>query len=174
MAENVTFIGNHRIDPQKGAELVKATALDPSLITGIVEGIAEAAEIIKAIEEFQRFFGSSGTGVRGTDTVIMYRHDGGNGAARGFNTGDAISRFRDIHYRVNAIQWKHWNDEVSSIKVEGGIALMAYENDNYGGNRLLVVGPSSIPSLKAIGWNDTISSCKVIPADRDVILDQFP
>jgi hypothetical protein len=107
----------------------------------------------------------------------MYRDTDGRGKARGFNTGDAIARLSDLHWQVHPLKWKDWNDEVSSIKVEGGVVLLCYEHANYGGDRLIVIGPSYIPNLSNISdinWNDRISSIKVLPAAAEVIERAFP
>lgn len=120
-------------------------------------------DVASTVRDFQKYLRGT-QDVSPTSTVMIYRHDGGSGPYRGLNTGDAISSFRDMHFQTGFGQWENWNDEVSSVKVQSGIAVAFYQHAGYGGERFLVIGPAYLPNLRALGWNDTISSCIIRPA----------
>jgi hypothetical protein len=51
------------------------------------------------------------------------------------------------------------NDDISSLRVNGGYEAVLYENDNYGGATLTVTGDNSC--LVGNGWNDRASSIRL-------------
>lgn len=171
MADTVVAGGSGVADASKGIEALKKLREEGQEWASLLG--ETRSDIVQAYEDFRTYL-RGGRGVSASNTVIMYRDTGGRGKNRGFNTGDAINAFSDIHWQVHALRWKDWNDEPSSLKVEGGVALLCYEHSAYGGDRLIVIGPSYIPDLGVYGWNDRISSCKVLPADPEVIARAFP
>ena len=81
-----------------------------------------------------------------------------------------------IHWKVNPIRWESWNDEISSFKLLAGAVVAFYQHENFGGNRLLVFGSKYVPDLSDIGWNDTISSIRIVPVTPGLDLERtfFP
>jgi hypothetical protein len=120
-------------------------------------------DVVNTVRDFQKYLRGT-QDVSPTATVIIYRHAGGAAPYRGLNTGDAIASFRDMHFQTGWGQWENWNDEVSSVKVQSGIAVAFYQHGGYGGDRLLIIGPAYLPNFADIGWNDTVSSCIIKPA----------
>ena len=53
------------------------------------------------------------------------------------------------------------NDAISSLKVGEGTRVSLYEHNDFGGNLLVYKGPTEISSLPS-GWNDKVSSIKVV------------
>lgn len=135
MPQNVALIGDVEVSFEDAVQALKELPETLDSLGSVGARLeSRAREVLDDFREFVR----GGHSVPANSTVILYKHTGGRGPARGFNTGDAISRLGDIHWRVNAVRWEDLNDEPSSLKVEGGVALIAYEHSNYGGARLLV------------------------------------
>jgi hypothetical protein len=57
----------------------------------------------------------------------------------------------------------NWNDRISSIRVGSNVTLIVYKDAKYQGASSTLVGPSSLSNLASSGWNDCISSLKVVP-----------
>ena len=53
------------------------------------------------------------------------------------------------------------NDDISSIKVPAGYKVIVYADDNFSGNSVTLT--ASNDNLSYIGWNNVISSIKVVP-----------
>lgn len=162
MTDTVIAGGQLLPDPSKAVDTLKKLREEGQEWVKILGDVGSEAK--HAYEDIRRYIKGRDP-VPANSTVIMYQHADGGGHSRGFNTGDWIANFRDIHWQIDPFSWKQWNDQVSSIKVLGGVVLVAYEHVNYGGNRLIVIGPSYVSQVPA-GWNDTISSCIVLPANE--------
>lgn len=105
---------------------------------------------------------------RGGETrVILYEKAG--------YRGDSIALYADEGFdnleRVNFDGGRRANDRISSIRVEGGAVLLAYEHAGFRGQLIRVI--ESIPNLDdralpdAVGsWNDRISSLRVETGGR--------
>ncbi len=57
----------------------------------------------------------------------------------------------------------NWNDRISSLKVGSGVKLKVYKDVNYKGSSWTVTGPATINTLVSNGWNDKISSFRIVP-----------
>ncbi|WP_026734966.1 hypothetical protein [Fischerella sp. PCC 9605] len=171
MASSLAVIGTAVLsNPDKVIDAIKKAREEGEAWVDLIKDAGQGA--VDTFRDFQTYFRGERS-VPTSSTVVIYRSKGGTSASRGFNTGDAIANFRDIHWQVNRFRWENWNDEVSSIKVAGGIAAAFYEHASYGGARLLVIGSASLEDLANIGWTDQISSCKIIPAHPDAINSLF-
>lgn len=91
---------------------------------------------------------------------------GGNG---GGNTGNTVRLYVDAQYRgsvtpcgVGAIDYIGFGaaGKISSIQVPAGYAVTVYEGQKLTGNNRTFT--SSVPNLSAYGWNDRISSVRVV------------
>jgi hypothetical protein len=65
--------------------------------------------------------------------------------------------------KIGAPGAPHWNDRISSIRVGSNMKLIAFQDPNYKGSSVTLSGPADIMDLSGSGWNDTISSFKVVP-----------
>jgi hypothetical protein len=105
--------------------------------------------------------------------VIIWRHRDFGTPSRGFRMGETVTNYQNIHYNL-PLYSENWNDEVSSVKVSGSAVFVIWEHASFGGNRLVLLPGTSIPFLGHVagGWNDKVSSSKVIQVTE---LDQiFP
>jgi hypothetical protein len=95
--------------------------------------------------------------------VIIWQHKDYGNPSRGFRMDEIVTNYQDIHYNLPLIS-EQWNDEASSVKVSGAAVFVAWEHASFGGNRLVLLPGTSIPFLGHVagGWNDQISSSKVI------------
>jgi hypothetical protein len=66
-------------------------------------------------------------------------------------------------YKTAGASSPNWNDRISSIKVGDGIKLIVYQDINYKGASYTLTGPATISTLVSNGWNDRISSFRVVP-----------
>ena len=73
--------------------------------------------------------------------------------------GDNISKLKNKKFNERSLN-KNWNDILSSIKVEKGNEIIMFEHSNYEGDSLIITGSES--NLKDIGWNDRVSSIRVL------------
>ncbi len=81
--------------------------------------------------------------------IIIYEHADYQGNRVYCDVGD----YPDMYF--------YWmNDKVSSIKVIGNVKAIASENINFDGKALPIDG--DIPTLVPSGWNDRISSIRVM------------
>ncbi|MES1168123.1 MAG: hypothetical protein ABUL61_03025, partial [Oleiharenicola lentus] len=95
--------------------------------------------------------------------VIIYQHAGFSGDALVLYPGDAIDNMSGQTFENGA----KLNDGISSIRVEGGAEVYAYENSRFRGEALRLTENvrdlTGRPVAGAVGvsWNDRISSIKV-------------
>jgi hypothetical protein len=171
MSSTILVIGTVLIsNPEKvkqAIQVVKDTAEDASDLLSDF-----GSEVVGVFKDFQDYFRNPSR-IPANAVVMIYNNPDGSGANRGLNLGDEIGDFHDMNYKEPGFWggWHPWNDKVSAIKVVNGVAAAFYEHGGFGGNRLLVIGPSSL-SLPQLGWTDVISSCKILPADK--VLDLWP
>jgi len=66
-------------------------------------------------------------------------------------------------YNTGDLNSPTWNDRISSIRVGSNVKLIVYKDINYQGASSTLTGPSNLPNLANTGWNDCISSLKVVP-----------
>ncbi len=97
-------------------------------------------------------------------------------------TSNQVFVYEDINYAGNYIRWDgirdipdlrsyntgglgtpNWNDRISSFKVGSGMKLVVYKDINYKGGSWTVTGPATISTLVSNGWNDKISSLRIVP-----------
>jgi hypothetical protein len=59
------------------------------------------------------------------------------------------------------------NDDISSMIVDEGYAILYYEDAGFGGQERLIFGPEEVPCFSATGTNDTMSSSivEVVPVE---------
>jgi hypothetical protein len=75
-----------------------------------------------------------------------------------------ISEIPDLRsYNTGASGTPNWNDRISSIRVGGNVKILVYGDINYGNYLGTLTGPSTVATLVPSGWNDKISSLKVVP-----------
>lgn len=88
-----------------------------------------------------------------TGIVTTYADCNNTGFSGGFTTGDyTLSQMQALGVGDNSI---------SSITVKPGYKAVVYENDNFAGASYTITADNSC--LVAAGWNDRISSLKVLP-----------
>ena len=102
--------------------------------------------------------------------VIIYQHAGFNGDALILYPGEAIDNMSGRTFGNGA----KLNDSISSIRVEGGAEVYAYENSRYRGEALRLtenardLSGRPVSGSVSVSWNDRISSLKVErPRGRD-------
>jgi hypothetical protein len=97
-------------------------------------------------------------------------------------TSNQVFVYEDINYAGNYIRWDgirdipdlrsyntgglgtpNWNDRISSFKVGSELKLVVYKDINYKGGSWTVTGPATIKTLVSNGWNDKISSLRIVP-----------
>lgn len=96
-----------------------------------------------------------------SNQVFVYEHTnyGGN-----YIRWDGIRDIPDLRsYNTGAIGTPNWNDRISSLKVGSELKLIVYKDINYKGGSWTVTGPASISTLVSNGWNDKISSLRIVP-----------
>ena len=95
--------------------------------------------------------------------VILYEHADFRGASLVLYPGDSIDNFSGQGFPSGA----KLNDSVSSIRVEGGAEVLAYENARFRGNALRLTESARdltdrlLPGGVSANWNDRISSLRV-------------
>lgn len=65
--------------------------------------------------------------------------------------------------KIGAPGVPHWSDRISSIRVGSNMKLIGYQEPYYKGSSVTLSGPVDITDLSGSGWNDTISSLRVVP-----------
>jgi hypothetical protein len=102
--------------------------------------------------------------------VIIYQHAGFSGDALVLYPGEAIDNMSGRTFENGA----KLNDSISSIRVEGGAVVYAYENSRYRGEALRLtenardLSGRPVAGSVSVSWNDRISSLKVErPRGRD-------
>lgn len=102
-------------------------------------------------------------GRRGGPRVIIYQHAGFSGDALVLYPGDAIDNLSGKTFENGG----KLNDSISSIRVEGGAEVYAYENARYRGEALRLTENARdltgrlVAGSVSVSWNDRISSIKV-------------
>lgn len=97
---------------------------------------------------YQIIFGTGGSNPQPTGVATMYKDCNYAGYAIGLNTGS---------YTLSQLQAKGiLNDDISSVKLNGGYEVQLFENDNFSGASIVVNANNSC--LVAQGWNDRVSS----------------
>ncbi|HWA27897.1 MAG TPA: hypothetical protein VG734_19735 [Lacunisphaera sp.] len=102
---------------------------------------------------------------RGRDgpRVIVYQHAGFSGDVLVLYPGDAIDNMSGRTFENGA----KLNDSITSIRVEGGAEVFAYENSRFRGEALRLTESARdltgrpVAGAVAVNWNDRISSIKV-------------
>jgi len=95
------------------------------------------------------------------DVVFVYQEANLGGKKRGFKTGN----FRQADLPGLA------DDAASSIKVTEGYEVIIFENDNYGGQSLIIEGEAK--NLSDFDFNDKLSSLKVQRKTKPTIAKLF-
>ena len=60
----------------------------------------------------------------------------------------------------------NWENEISSLKLISNYQLTIFENKNFEGKTITLIG--EVPDLKALRWGDKISSFKIQRAQKDI------
>jgi hypothetical protein len=95
--------------------------------------------------------------------VIIYQHAGFSGDTLVLYPGDVIDNMSGRTFENGA----KLNDGISSIRVEGGAEVFAYENSRYRGEALRLTENARdltgrpVAGSVSVSWNDRISSIKV-------------
>ena len=92
--------------------------------------------------------------------VYFYQDINYKGAVISF---DGIRDVPDLRAYPIGVGSANWNDRISSIKVGTGVKLIVYKDINYKGGSYALTGPAWISTLVSNGWNDKISSFRVVP-----------
>lgn len=104
--------------------------------------------------------------------VILYQHAGFRGDALVLYPGDSIENMSGLTFENGT----KLNDNISSIWIEGGAEVYAYENSRYRGEALRLTENARdltgrlVAGSVSVSWNDRISSIRVEKArgrDRD-------
>lgn len=102
-------------------------------------------------------------GRRESGRVILYQHAGFRGDVLVLYPGESIDNLSGRTFENGA----KLNDSISSIRVEGGAEVYAYENSRYRGEALRLTENARdltgrpVSGSVAVSWNDRISSLKV-------------
>ncbi len=82
----------------------------------------------------------------------------------GFGEGFVL-RFSEQHYDGGTIggvvQWKSWDNRATSMKVKPGTVVAAFEEEEFGGECIVVRGPAEV-DLAPLQWDARISSAAVL------------
>jgi len=96
-----------------------------------------------------------------SNQVYVYEHINYGGAYMRF---DGLREVADLRsYNTGAQGTPNWNDRISSLKVGSEVKLVVFADINYKGASWTVPGPASISTLVSNGWNDRISSFRIVP-----------
>lgn len=173
MANSTVLFGDGK---EVDASIVKET------IDAIKQGrdiVAEAIGLVKDIRDeaqnIARDLDKWLTGKNPIDPsseVIIWQNINFGNPSRGFRMHEEVTNYQNIHFNIGLGLSENWNDEVSGVKVSGSAVFVAWEHASFGGNRLVLLPGTSIPFLGHVagGWNDQISSSKVIQVTE---LDQI-
>ncbi len=97
----------------------------------------------------------------GSTQVYVYEHINYGGAYMRF---DGIRDIPDLRsYNTGASGTPNWNDRISSLKVGTDVKLVVYADINYKGASWSVSGPANVSTLVSNGWNDRVSSFRIVP-----------
>ena len=90
------------------------------------------------------------------DGVCVYEHANFRGRSECFGIGEDIRDFARV---------RGWNDQISSIRILGDARVLAYSNEGFHGQRLIVdrdISDLAVIRLQnGLSWNDQISSLEV-------------
>ena len=93
--------------------------------------------------------------------VFVYENINYGGAYMRF---DGIREIPDLRsYNTGAQGSPNWNDRISSLKVGSQVKLVVFADINYKGASWTATGPATINTLVSNGWNDRISSFRIVP-----------
>jgi hypothetical protein len=96
-----------------------------------------------------------------SNQVYVYEHINYEGAYMRF---DGLREVADLRsYNTGALGTPNWNDRISSLKVGSEVKLVVFADINYKGASWSVTGPASIKTLVSNGWNDRVSSFRIVP-----------
>ena len=96
-----------------------------------------------------------------SNQVLVYEHTNYGGAYMSFN---GIREEADLRsYNTGALGSPNWNDRISSLKVGSELKLIVFRDINFKGTSWTVTGPATIKTLVSNGWNDKISSFRIVP-----------
>lgn len=176
MPVNAAAIGEALIaDPDKAIKALKAIQETQEAYYKKAREAGEAAfEALKSLQEWYKSHGNA----HEDDTAIFYKDAGYRGPAATLRIGDNFPNLQDLHHRRDGLipRYENWSDEISSVKIKEGTVAACWEHANYGGNRLVLIGPCAIPELRhfAGGWHDCITSIQVIKLEPEFLSRLFP
>ncbi|MGA9750221.1 MAG: peptidase inhibitor family I36 protein [Acidobacteriota bacterium] len=106
---------------------------------------------------------------QGADQVFVYQHGNYGGALMRFDHNQEVADLRS--YNTGGTGSPSWNDQISSLKVGVNKKLLLYEHINFQGAMLVVQydackSNSNTWAGMPSGWNDRVSSFKVVDADN--------
>lgn len=93
----------------------------------------------------------------GGHEVKLYRDINFQGPTLSVHSDQKVSDLRDYKLGDGT-----WNDHISSLKVGSHMELIVFRDVNYGGESKTFSGPVDVSDLTPLGWNDQISSLKVV------------
>lgn len=116
-------------------------------------------------------FGTVPSRAQEADQVYVYQHSNFGGAYIRFDRDQEISNLGSLNSGPQGST--NWNDQISSAKVGANKKIVLYEHINFGGasktlNGLSCSASGSYPSMPG-GWNDKVSSIKIMPNDQPQI-----
>ena len=107
------------------------------------------------------FAGAAMTFAQTSNQVLVYEHTKYGGAYMSF---DGIREVADLRgYNTGELGTPNWNDRISSLKVGSELKLIVFRDINFKGTSWTVTGPATISTLVSNGWNDKISSFRIVP-----------
>lgn len=100
---------------------------------------------------------------RGEPRVTVYQHADFRGASLTLHPGDTLDNLAGRGFEEGG----SLNDRISSIRIEGDVEILVYEDSRYRGRVLRLTGSERnladrlLPESVAASWNDRISSLRV-------------
>jgi len=106
-----------------------------------------------------------------TDQICIYQHESFGGASKCYAVGDEDTNFTQSTLSGST----SWNDQVSSIKVGFNTKVICYEHTDFKGASITLqydACNNTNPTWSKMpkGWNDRVSSIKVVACDHPVNL----
>lgn len=96
-----------------------------------------------------------------SNQVYLYEHTNYGGA---YMRWDGVREVPDLRsYNTGALGTPNWNDRISSLKIGKDMKLVVFKDINYRGGSWTISGPATISTLVSNGWNDKISSFRIVP-----------
>lgn len=140
---------------QRNPEIARLQQSNSDLASQLDENIRNRDKALNNLQIQRQLFAEDIDRLKGIGTkipanrIIIYEHADYQGNRVYCDVGD----YPDMYF--------YWmNDKVSSIKVIGNVKAIASENMNFDGKTLPIDG--DIPTLVSSGWNDRISSIRVM------------